>query len=118
MVTLTGAAIALMNIMLVAVNERSREIGLIKSIGAKNNFIRNQFLFESIIISVLGAIIGIIAGIIVGNVIGIFLNTGFLIPWKWTFIGITICTLVGLFEGLYPAIKASKLNPIEVLRVS
>ena len=116
LITLIGAAIGLMNIMLVAVNERNREIGLIKAIGGKRSFIRNQFLFESLIISVLGAFFGIISGIVVGNIFGLVLNTGFVIPWNWVFIGVIICTFVGLFAGLYPAIKASKLNPIQVLR--
>jgi len=116
LITLIGAAIGLMNIMLVAVNERTREIGLIKAIGGKSKSIREQFLFESIFISLIGAILGIILGVIVGNVVGIFLNTGFVVPWAWVFIGIVVCSAVGLFAGLYPAIKASRLDPIVALR--
>ncbi len=115
-ITLLGAAIGLMNIMLVAVSERTREIGLIKAIGGKSKSIRAQFLFESIFISLIGAVLGIILGVIVGNVVGLFLNTGFVVPWLWMFIGILVCTAVGLFAGLYPAFKASRLDPIVALR--
>lgn len=115
-ITLLGAAIGLMNIMLVAVTERTKEIGLIKAIGGKQKTIRNQFLFESIIISLGGAAFGILLGVIVGNAFAILMQTGFVIPWQWMIIGIIICTIVGLLSGLYPAIKASKLRPIEALR--
>src|SRR5665213_67377 len=116
LITLIGAAIGLMNIMLVAVSERTREIGLIKAIGGKSSSIRAQFLFESVFISLIGAVLGIILGVIVGNVVGLFLNTGFVVPWVWMFIGIIVCTAVGLFAGLYPAFKASRLDPIVALR--
>ncbi|MBS1736800.1 MAG: ABC transporter permease, partial [Bacteroidetes bacterium] len=116
LITLIGAAIGLMNIMLVAVNERTREIGLIKAIGGKSDSIRAQFLFESTLISLIGAILGIILGIIVGNVVGLFLHTGFVIPWMWVIIGIVVCSAVGLGAGLYPALKAAKLDPIVALR--
>lgn len=115
-ITLISAAIGLMNIMLVAVNERTREIGLIKALGGKAKSIKMQFLFESIFISLFGAIFGIILGVAVGNVVGIFLKTGFVVPWAWVILGVVTCTLVGLFAGLYPAVKASKLDPIEALR--
>ncbi len=115
-ITLISAAIALMNIMLVAVNERTREIGLIKAIGGKKRNIRLQFLFESIIISVAGAVFGIILGVLVGNIFAAFLDTGFVVPWGWIAFGISICALFGLLAGLWPAIKASKLNPIVALR--
>ena len=115
-ITLISAAIALMNIMLVAVNERTREIGLIKAIGGKKKYIRQQFLFESVIISVAGSVFGIILGVLVGNIFALFLNTGFVIPWGWIATGISICALFGLLAGLWPAIKASKLNPITALR--
>lgn len=115
-ITLLGAAIGLTNIMLVAVTERTKEIGLVKAIGGKSANIRWQFLFESTIISLFGAFFGIILGVLVGNLFSIYLNTGFVVPWGWTVIGIIICTVVGLLAGLYPARKASKLNPIEALR--
>ncbi|HXR84806.1 MAG TPA: ABC transporter permease [Hanamia sp.] len=116
LITLIGAAIGLMNIMLVAVNERTREIGLIKAIGGKSKSIRAQFLFESIFISLIGAVLGIILGVIVGNVVGIFLHTGFVVPWGWVVTGIVVCSAVGLFAGLYPAVKAARMDPIVALR--
>jgi putative ABC transport system permease protein len=115
-ITLIGAAIGLMNIMLVAVNERTKEIGLSKALGATKMTIRAQFLIESVIISLLGAVAGIIAGIILGNVVALLLNTGFVIPWGWVIAGILVCFIVGLIAGLYPAYKASKLDPIVALR--
>ncbi|NDF99739.1 MAG: FtsX-like permease family protein, partial [Chitinophagia bacterium] len=116
LITLIGAAIGLMNIMLVSVSERTREVGLIKAIGGKRKMVSRQFLLEAIIISVLGALFGILLGVAVGNLFALVLNTGFVIPWNWVFYGIFICTLVGLLAGLYPARKAGKLNPIEALR--
>jgi len=115
-ITLIGAAIGLMNIMLVAVNERTKEIGLAKALGSRSRDIRAQFLWESIMISLLGAIVGIISGILLGNVVAILLKTGFVVPWVWVFRGIIVCSLVGLAAGLYPAYKASKLDPIVALR--
>ncbi len=116
LITLISAAIALMNIMLVAVNERTREIGLIKAIGGKKKNIRQQFLFESVIISVSGAICGIILGVLVGNIFALVLDTGFVAPWGWIITGIVICAVFGLLAGLWPAIKAAKLSPIVALR--
>jgi putative ABC transport system permease protein len=115
-ITLAGAAVGLMNIMLVAVTERTKEIGLVKAIGGKRGNIRVQFLLESVIISLLGAAIGIALGILLGNVAGMLLSTSFVIPWNWVIAGVVICSLVGLAAGLYPAIKASRLNPIDALR--
>ena len=116
LITLIGAAIGLMNIMLVAVNERTREVGLIKALGGKRKNIRQQFLFESTIISLLGAFFGILLGVLVGNLFSMFLHTGFVVPWGWVIAGILICSTVGLLAGLWPAIKASRLNPITALR--
>jgi putative ABC transport system permease protein len=116
LITLIGAAIGLMNIMLVAVNERTKEIGLIKSLGGKSAEIRAQFLWESILISLMGAVVGIIAGILFGNIVALILKTGFVVPWAWVIAGVLVCSLVGLIAGLYPAYKASKLDPIVALR--
>lgn len=116
LITLIGAAIGLMNIMLVAVNERTKEVGLIKAIGGKKKAVRQQFIMEAVIISVLGALFGIILGIAVGNLFSIVLKTGFIVPWDWVLYGIIICFIVGLLAGLYPALKAGKLNPIDALR--
>jgi putative ABC transport system permease protein len=116
MITLIGAAVGLMNIMLVAVTERTKEIGLIKAVGGKQVNVRRQFLYESMIISLLGASFGIVLGIIVGNSFSLVLSTGFVIPWQWLLWGIVICSVVGLLAGIYPALKAAKLNPIEALR--
>ena len=115
-ITLIGAAIGLMNIMLVAVNERTKEIGLIKSLGGKAADVRAQFLWESILISLMGAVVGIIAGILFGNIVALLLKTGFVVPWPWVIAGVVVCTLVGLIAGLYPAYKAAKLDPIVALR--
>ena len=116
LITLLGAAIGLMNIMLVAVNERTKEIGLIKALGGTKKDIRDQFLWESILISLMGAVVGIIAGILIGNIAAILLKTGLVIPWAWVITGILVCSFVGLVAGLYPAVKSSKLNPIDALR--
>jgi putative ABC transport system permease protein len=116
LITLIGAAIGLMNIMLVSVSERTREVGLIKAIGGKRKSVSRQFLLEAIIISILGAFFGIILGVLVGNLFSFVLKTGFVVPWSWVVYGIVICTGVGLAAGIYPARKAGKLNPIEALR--
>jgi putative ABC transport system permease protein len=116
LITLIGAAIGLMNIMLVAVNERTKEVGLIKAIGGKSKNVRQQFLFESMIISLLGALFGIVLGVLVGNLFSIVLKTGFVVPWMWVIVGIVICSVVGLAAGIYPAMKAARLNPIVALR--
>ena len=115
-ITLIGAAIGLMNIMLVSVTERTREIGIRKAIGATSRAIRNQFLAEAIIICQLGGFLGIIIGIIIGNIISFFMGSPFIVPWLWIIIGVVLCVLVGIVSGIYPAAKAAKLDPIESLR--
>ncbi|MDI9339411.1 MAG: ABC transporter permease [Sediminibacterium sp.] len=115
-ITLLGAAIGLMNIMLVSVTERTREIGIRKALGATQSTIKNQFLIESIVICVIGGILGIFLGIIIGNLISFGLGVGFFIPWFWIISGLILCVAVGLISGYLPAKRASKLDPIESLR--
>jgi putative ABC transport system permease protein len=118
LITLLGAAIGLMNIMLVSVNERTREIGIVKAIGATNRIILLQFLMESILICQLGGLLGIVLGIIAGNSISFIFDSSFIIPYLWIIIGVLVCLFVGVIAGIYPAIKAAKLHPIEALRVN
>jgi putative ABC transport system permease protein len=116
LITLLGAAIGLMNIMLVSVAERTREIGISKALGAKSSSVKRQFLTEAVMISLAGGVIGVLAGILIGNVVSLLLNSGFIMPWLWISIGMILCSIVGLASGYYPAAKASKLDPIEALR--
>lgn len=115
-VTLLGAAIGLMNIMMVTVTERTREIGIRKALGATPQRIRQQFLIEAIVICQLGGIAGAFLGIGIGNMLAKFLGGTFVIPWVWITAGLIICVVVGLVSGFIPANKASKLDPIESLR--
>jgi putative ABC transport system permease protein len=115
-VTLFGAAVGLMNIMLVSVTERTREIGVRKAIGAKPKTIKYQFLFESIMIGQLGGVFGIILGILIGNAVSTMLRSSFVIPWIWVFTGIIVCFIVGVASGYAPAVKAANIDPIEALR--
>jgi len=115
-ITLLGAAIGLMNILLVTVTERTKEIGIRKALGATQSAIKNQFLIESIVICVVGGSVGILLGIVIGNVISMSLDTGFFVPWFWMITGYIICIVVGLVSGYIPARRASLLDPIECLR--
>ncbi|MFT6147538.1 MAG: putative ABC transport system permease protein [Saprospiraceae bacterium] len=116
LITLLGAAIGLMNIMLVSVTERTREIGIRKALGASSQAILSQFLTEAVVICQLGGIIGIILGIGIGNIVSFATGGSFVIPWLWMIMGVIVCLIVGLVSGLYPAMKAAKLDPIEALR--
>jgi putative ABC transport system permease protein len=115
-ITLLGAAIGLMNIMLVSVTERTREIGIRKSLGASANLIRNQFLVEAVVICQMGGFLGILLGIGIGNLVALAFDIGFIVPWLWMGAGVALCVLVGLAAGIFPAIKAASLDPIEALR--
>ncbi|MBK8882170.1 MAG: ABC transporter permease [Bacteroidales bacterium] len=115
-VTLFGAAVGLMNIMLVSVTERTREIGVRKAIGAKPKTIKYQFLFESIMIGQMGGIFGIILGIMIGNAVSSMLRSNFVIPWVWVITGIVVCFVVGVVSGYAPAVKDANIDPIEALR--
>ena len=116
LITLMGAAIGLMNIMLVSVTERTREIGISKAIGATRANIMSQFLTEAVLICQCGGILGIFLGILIGLGVALLLKGTFVIPWAWILLGFVLCLIVGLASGLYPALKAARLDPIESLR--
>lgn len=115
-ITLFGAAIGLMNIMLVSVTERTREIGIRKAIGANARVIRQQFLWEAVIIGQLGGLLGIVLGIFMGNIVSLFTGGDFIIPWLWIIGGVFLCFCVSVASGIFPAIKAARLDPIIALR--
>lgn len=116
LMTLLGAAIGLMNIMLVSVTERTREIGIYKALGATRKSILTQFLAEAIVICQMGGIVGVALGILIGNAVTLMMGGSFLIPWAWMFLGFALCMVVGVVSGFYPAMKAARLDPIEALR--
>ena len=115
-IALLAAGVGIMNIMLVSVTERTREIGIRKAVGAQKSDILSQFMIEAIVLCEMGGIIGVILGVIGGNVVGLLVNAPAVIPWDWAAIGIGVCSLVGFIFGVYPAWKASTLDPIESLR--
>lgn len=115
-ITLLGAAVGLMNIMLVSVNERTREIGVRKAMGATSAIIKQQFLFEAIVIGQLGGVGGIVLGIFAGNLTSIGMKTSFIVPWLWMLLGVAVCFVVSILSGYIPAVRASRLDPIEALR--
>ena len=114
-VALIVAGVGIMNIMLVSVTERTKEIGIRKSLGAKRSNILTQFLFEAIVLCNVGGIIGILLGFGLGNVVSAFTGFDTNIPYEWALFGMGFCCLIGVTFGMIPAIKASKLNPIEAL---
>jgi putative ABC transport system permease protein len=115
-IALIAAGVGIMNIMLVSVTERTREIGIRKAIGANRRAILAQFIIEAIILCEIGGVLGVVFGIFGGNVVGILLEVPAIIPWEWVAIGLGVCSLVGLLFGVYPAWKAATLDPIEALR--
>ncbi len=115
-IALLAAGIGIMNIMLVSVTERTREIGIRKAIGAQKKHILTQFVMEAIILCEIGGILGVVLGVLAGNVVSILLEWPAVMPWDWAAIGLAVCSLVGIVFGVYPAWKASTLDPIEALR--
>lgn len=115
-ISLIAAGIGIMNIMLVTVTERTKEIGIRMAIGAKRNNILTQFLFEAIFLCEIGGVVGIILGIGAGNLLGAVLKSPISIPYDWVIIGLLVCSGIGIIFGTYPAYKAAKLNPIDALR--
>jgi putative ABC transport system permease protein len=113
---LIGAVTGLVNIMLVSVNERTREIGLRKALGATKRSIAIQFLVEAVVICQLGGLLGIVLGILTGNALIFFIGGTFIIPWKWILLSVVTCMLIGVAAGFYPAKRAANLDPIEALR--
>ncbi|MFC2082159.1 ABC transporter permease [Bacteroidota bacterium] len=115
-IALLAAGIGIMNIMLVSVTERTREIGIRKAIGAKRRNILIQFLTEAVFLCLLGGIVGIVSGVMVGNFAGSFLNATAVLPIGWIIVGVVLCIMIGVSFGTYPAYKAANLDPIEALR--
>ena len=116
LITLLGAAIGLMNIMLVSVTERTREIGVCKALGATRRNILIQFLTEAIVICQMGGLVGIFFGVLIGFGVANAMGGNFIMPWGWIFVAIITCLVVGLASGMYPALKAARLDPMESLR--
>ncbi len=116
LITLLGAAIGLMNIMLVSVTERTKEIGLRKAVGANGKHITIQFLTETVVICQLGGVLGILLGMLAGNGVSFFTGGTFIIPWAWIIVGLVTCLVIGIISGIYPALKAARMDPIEALR--
>ncbi len=115
-IALLAAGVGIMNIMLVSVTERTKEIGVRKSIGARKNSILVQFLIESLTLSVVGGLAGILLGVGVGNLLAVLLKASVVFPWDWALIGLGVCGVIGVGFGFYPAWKAASLDPIEALR--
>jgi putative ABC transport system permease protein len=115
-IALVVAGIGIMNIMLVAVTERTREIGLRKALGARSDSIRAQFLLEAVVLCNIGGVVGVLVGFALGNVLTIFTHFQPRVPLEWAVIGLLFCSAVGIAFGMLPAIRASQLDPIEALR--
>jgi putative ABC transport system permease protein len=115
-IALLAAGIGIMNIMLVSVTERTREIGIRRAVGAKKRNIMTQFIMEAIVLCEVGGVIGVVLGILGGNVLAWYTSSPPAIPVDWVVLGLVICSLVGIVFGTYPAYKAANLDPIESLR--
>ncbi|MBW6457867.1 MAG: ABC transporter permease [FCB group bacterium] len=115
-IALVASGIGIMNIMLVTVTERTREIGVRKSLGARKRDILLQFMLEAVILTEIGGIIGILLGIVGGNIVAVLMKTSVVFPWDWAIIGLVVCSAIALVFGSYPAYKAAGLDPIEALR--
>ena len=115
-IALVAAGVGIMNIMLVSVTERTKEIGIRKSIGARKVSILLQFLIESVVISLAGGLMGIVLGVVAGNILAVMMKASIVFPWDWASIGLIVCSLIGVGFGFYPALKAASLDPIEALR--
>ncbi len=115
-IALVAAGVGIMNIMLVSVTERTKEIGVRKSIGARNRDIMRQFLTEAVFISEVGGILGILLGVLGGNLLALWLNVDLIFPFGWAIAGLVVCSAIGIGFGLYPAYRAASLDPIDALR--
>ncbi len=115
-IALVAAGVGIMNIMLVSVTERTKEIGIRRAIGAKKRSIMAQFLCEAVVLSEIGGIAGVALGIVSGNLLSLLLGVPPVLPWDWAIIGLLVCSFVGIAFGTYPAWKAAQLDPIESLR--
>ena len=115
-IALLAASVGIMNIMLVSVTERTKEIGVRKSIGARRISILTQFLIEAVVLSLTGGLVGILLGVLAGNGLAMWMKASIVFPWDWAAIGLGVCTVIGVGAGWYPAWKASRLDPIESLR--
>lgn len=115
-IALLAAGVGIMNIMLVSVTERTREIGIRKAVGAKKRSVLIQFLIEAVVLCIAGGIVGILLGVGVGNILGNLMGMSAVIPIGWVTIGLLICVSIGMVFGTYPAVKAARLDPIEALR--
>jgi putative ABC transport system permease protein len=115
-IALLAAGVGIMNIMLVSVTERTKEIGIRKSIGARKKSILMQFLIEAVAISLVGGVCGIVLGVGAGNLVALLMKAGTVFPWNWAVLGLVVCSGIGVGFGFYPAWKAASLDPIEALR--
>jgi putative ABC transport system permease protein len=116
LIALIAAGIGIMNIMLVSVTERTKEIGIRKSIGARSRDILRQFLTEAVFISEAGGIIGIILGVVGGDLLALWLQADLIFPFGWAVAGLVVCSAIGIGFGFYPAYRAAQLDPIDALR--